>query len=304
MLLARYHSRHERTAGVGVLFDDGLRPLPYASLADMLRNPVASIRVAVEQATAAPPLDGDLDYNPPVDGRMEVWASGVTYRRSREARMEESETADVYSRVYSAERPELFFKSVPWRVVGDGDAIGIRTDSALNVPEPELAVVANALGEPVGYTICNDVSSRSIEGANPLYLPQAKVYAGSCALFSGIRPVWETPDLTALTIQCSVRRDAALVWTAGTDAGELTRSPESLLSWLFRQDSYPDGVVLSTGTGIVPDMDFTLRPGDIVAISIAGIGTLTNTVREGVEPFRSLSEHVQGEERVAGQHRD
>jgi 2-dehydro-3-deoxy-D-arabinonate dehydratase len=292
MLLVRYHSGPGPAAGVGVLLDDGLRPLPYASVSELLRNSVTDIRAATEKAAKAPPLTGELAYDTPVDGRMEVWASGVTYRRSREARMEESDSADVYSRVYAAERPELFFKSVPWRVVGDGDAIGIRTDSPLNVPEPELAVVANAFGEPVGYTICNDVSSRSIEGANPLYLPQAKVYAGSCALFSGIRPVWEAPELKALTIQCSVRRDAGLVWTAGTDAGELTRSPETLLSWLFRQDTYPDGLVLTTGTGIVPDLDFTLQPGDVVAISIAGIGTLTNTVRAGVEPFRSLSEHV------------
>jgi 2-dehydro-3-deoxy-D-arabinonate dehydratase len=292
MLLARYHSGPGSAAGVGVLLDDGLRPLPYASVSELLRNSVTDIRAATEKAAEAAPLTGELEYGTPVDGRMEVWASGVTYRRSREARMEESDSADVYSRVYAAERPELFFKSLPWRVVGDGDAIGIRMDSPLNVPEPELAVVANAFGEPVGYTICNDVSSRSIEGANPLYLPQAKVYAGSCALFSGIRPVWEAPDLAALTIQCSIRRDAGLVWTAGTDAGELTRSPASLLSWLFRGDTYPDGVVLSTGTGIVPDLDFTLQPGDVVAISIAGIGTLTNTVRAGVEPFRAAGEHV------------
>ena len=288
MLLVRYRVPQLPEAGAGVLRDDGrVCPLRYGSIAEMLRHPVPEIRAAVEGAAAGPPVDDDVVFLPPVDGRMEVWASGVTYRRSREARMEESETADVYWRVYTAERPELFFKSVAWKVVGDGDPIGIREDSSLNVPEAELAVVANAYGEPVGYTICDDVSSRSIEGANPLYLPQAKVYAGACAVFDGIRPAWEIPSAARLDIHCVVRRDGAVAWEAATDTGELTRTPASLLSWLYRQDVFPDGVVLSTGTGLVPDLAFTLRPGDSVAITIGQIGTLTNTVRVGVEPFRA-----------------
>ncbi len=164
------------------------------SLAELLARSVAEIRSAVEQALAAAPVEGETRLLPPVDGRTEVWASGVTYERSRDARVEESTEKSVYEKVYEADRPELFFKSVAWRVVTDGEPIGIRADSDLNVPEPEVAIVLTSGGEIAGYLVCDDVSSRVIEGENPLYLPQAKVYAGACALSAGIRPAWEVDD--------------------------------------------------------------------------------------------------------------
>lgn len=219
---------------------------------------------------------------PPVDGHTEVWASGVTYKRSQEARMEESSVKDVYWRIYEASRPELFLKSVAWRVVGHQDAIGIREDSRLNVPEPELALVLNAQAELLGLTICNDVSSRSIEGENPLYLPQAKIYAGSCALGPGIRPIWEVEDILDLDIHVEVMRDGTHAWEGLTSTSLIHRSLGELVDYLFRADRFPFGAVLSTGTGLVPDLDFTLLAGDEVAITISGIGTLRNVVSEGL----------------------
>jgi 2-dehydro-3-deoxy-D-arabinonate dehydratase len=217
---------------------------------------------------------------PPVDGRMEVWAAGVTYARSREARMEESSVADVYERVYGAERPELFFKAVPWRVVTDDEPIAIRRDSELNVPEAELAVVLNSVGETIGFTVCNDVSSRTIEGENPLYLPQAKVYAGSCALSSAIRPAWEL-DGGNLEITLEVRRDREIAWSGRVSTGQLRRTPAELSAFLFEEEQFPDGVILSTGTGIVPEMEFTLAVGDVVSITVDQVGTLSNHVVAG-----------------------
>jgi 2-dehydro-3-deoxy-D-arabinonate dehydratase len=207
-----------------------------------------------------------------------VWAAGVTYERSRSARQEESSVGGVYQLVYDADRPELFFKSVAWRVVTDKEPIAIRRDSALNVPEAELALVVNAHGEIVGYTVCNDMSSRSIEGENPLYLPQAKIYAGACALASGIRPVWEVPDTGQLGIELTVTRATEAVWQGRTSTASLVRRPVELVAWLFAEQSFPDGVVLSTGTGLVPEMDFTLQPGDVVTIAIDQVGTLSNVV--------------------------
>lgn len=221
----------------------------------------------------------------PVDGRTEVWAAGVTYLRSRDARTEESDVPDVYTRVYRAERPELFFKSVSWKVVTDGEAIGIREDSALNVPEPEVAVLVTAFGEILGYTICNDVSSRSIEGENPLYLPQAKVYARSCAVHHLVR-VFD-PDLdpdfdpNALEIRGEIIRDGQVLWQAEASTSQLNRTFDDLVSWLYRGSDYPEGALLSTGTCLVPEMDVTLRHGDTVRIRVGEIGELTNQVVEG-----------------------
>jgi 2-dehydro-3-deoxy-D-arabinonate dehydratase len=205
-----------------------------------------------------------------------VWAAGVTYERSSEARQEESVVADVYSRVYDAARPELFFKSVAWRVAGPGEPVGIRDDSEIDVPEPELALVVNAGGDIVGYTVCDDVSSRSIEGENPLYLPQAKVYAGCCALGPGIRPFWEVPY--ALGIQVEVLRDGHRVWDGTTSTKMLHRRFDDLVAYLGRHLGLPDGAVLSTGTGLVPSLDFTLAVGDTVTVTVDGIGTLSNPV--------------------------
>jgi len=266
---------------VGVA-DDGtseVRPLGVRTLGELLGLPAAEIRERCAAAGAPVPAGPLL---PPVDGRTEVWAAGVTYRRSREARVEESEqSADVYERVYDAERPELFFKSASWRVTGHGGTVAIRADSELNVPEPELALVLNRDGEIVGYTVCDDMSSRSIEGENPLYLPQAKIYLGACAVGPAIRPAWEIADPYALDITLSIRRDGAEIWSGKASTSELHRRLDELAAYLFREDVFPDGAILSTGTSLVPDMDFVLRPGDEIAITISEIGTLTSTVVRG-----------------------
>jgi 2-dehydro-3-deoxy-D-arabinonate dehydratase len=225
----------------------------------------------------------------PADGRMEVWAAGVTYERSRTARMAESEqSADVYDRVYAAERPELFFKSAAWRVSGPGAPVAIRADSSIDVPEPELAVVLNAAGATVGYTICNDMSSRSIEGHNPLYLPQAKTYAGSCAVGPWIVPAWEVPDPYALTIELTISRNGEAAWAGAADTSTLHRKIDELAAWLFRENEFPAGVILSTGTSLVPDLPFTLETGDEIRITISGIdGALVNPVVRGKAALRA-----------------
>jgi 2-dehydro-3-deoxy-D-arabinonate dehydratase len=272
--------RYAGPDGVRVGVGDGaaVRPLAVASVAELLAMPAGRMRSVVD--SAGDPAGFVPRLLPPVDGLTEVWACGVTYERSSAARQEESDVADVYARVYEAERPELFFKSPAWRVCGDGEPIGIRPDSQISVPEPELALVCNASGEIVGVTICDDVSSRSIEGQNPLYLPQAKIYAGACALGPGITPVWALDDdLGALAITVSVRRDDAVAWSGETSTGQLHRDLAELVEYLFRSASFPHGVVLSTGTGLVPELSFTLVPGDEVEIGIAGVGVLTNVVR-------------------------
>ena len=285
MLVIRYEVRGQTL--VGVRTDDGLvRRAPASTLAELLAG---DFRGAVEEAAAGPAETGEVRLLAPVDGLTEVWAAGVTYERSSEARQEESEVADVYARVYGADRPELFLKSVAWRVSGPGEPIGIRTDSAVDVPEPELAVVAAADGTIVGYTVCDDVSSRSIEGENPLYLPQAKIYAGACALGPGIRPAWEVPDPYELTIAASVRRGDDEVWSAETSTKMLHRRLDDLVGYLYRQYDLPEGAILSTGTGIVPELDFTLTAGDSVAVTIDGIGTLTNPVVDASSLLRGRS---------------
>ncbi len=218
----------------------------------------------------------------PVDGRTEVWAAGVTYERSRTARMAESEnSADIYDRVYAAERPELFFKSAAWRVSGPGAPVSVRADSSIDVPEPELAAVLNHAGDIVGYTVCNDMSSRSIEGENPLYLPQAKIYLGGCAAGPWIRPAWEIPDPYALTIELTITRAGSAVWEGSSSTSSLHRRIDELGGYLFREDDFPEGAVLSTGTSLVPDLPFTLQPGDEIRIAISEVGELVNQVVRG-----------------------
>ncbi len=215
---------------------------------------------------------------PPLEGQ-EVWAAGVTYRRSREARMEESEReSDVYDRVYRAERPELFFKATPHRVVGHGGEVGIRSDSDWNVPEAELALAITSRGQVFGYSVGNDMSSRSIEGENPLYLPQAKIYDGSCALGPCLL-VTEEPLPSSTEISIRVGRRGGVAFEGKTRLSELKRRPSELAGYLFRDNSFPSGCYLLTGTGIVPENDFTLAPGDEIAITIEPIGTLVNRVR-------------------------
>ena len=279
MQINRYRELDGGRVLVGVSTEDRVWPLPVESLGELLSLPLKEIREVVTAAERAPAIEAaTLHPMPPVDGRTEVWASGVTYQRSREARVEESGDGDVYTRVYDAVRPELFFKSVAWRAVGDGDPIGVRADSDSNTPEPELALVLNAAAELVGLTICDDVSSRTIEGENPLYLPQAKVYTASCALGPGIRPIWEVGDPTDLAISCTITRDGEPVWSARTSTAMLHRRLDDLVEHLYRALAFPYGAILSTGTGIVPGLDLSLRDGDVVRIEIDGIGTLTNPV--------------------------
>ena len=238
-------------------------------------DPPSWLRSRLERASE-PRVGGELQ--PPLQGQ-EVWAAGVTYYRSREARMEESEReADVYDRVYEAERPELFFKATPHRVVGHGAEVRIRADSPWNVPEAELTLAVNREGRIFGYTIGNDMSSRSIEGANPLYLPQAKIYDGGCALGPCLLLTAEAlPPSTEIALR--VTRRGKDVYRGSAELSQMRRTPAELVEFLYRECTFPNGCYLLTGTGIVPEGDFTLEVDDEVEIIIEPIGTLTNPVR-------------------------
>lgn len=226
-----------------------------------------------------PPAADKPHWLPPLD-EQEVWAAGVTYLDSRIARQEEAtDGGDVYARVYTAERPEIFYKASAKNTVGPLDAVGIRADSSWNVPEPELGLVANSAMELLGFTIGNDMSSRDIEGANPLYLPQAKVYTASCALGPGILLAPSDKWLEA-TIQLGISRDGEEVFHGITATDQIKRGIPELLEYLGRSNRYPSGVILLTGAGVVPPAEFTLQPGDRVRIAIAGIGELRNYVVE------------------------
>jgi 2-dehydro-3-deoxy-D-arabinonate dehydratase len=222
---------------------------------------------------------GELELLPPIEA-PEIWCAGVTYERSRDARLEEAatEARDVYALVYEAERPELFLKDAAMRrTVGPGGTIHIRRDSGWNVPEPELGVVIGAGGEPVAVTVGNDVSSRDIEGANPLYIPQAKIFAGACA----IGPALVAPEdwHASRTIRLRIHdADGTELYAGETSTTKMRRTPRELISWVVRDNPVPAGTVLLTGTGLVPADDYTLRPGHRVEVTIDGIGTLVNTV--------------------------
>ena len=219
------------------------------------------------------------DILPPI-GNQEVWAAGVTYFRSRDARMEESKDAgggNFYDRVYSAARPELFFKATPHRVVGPGAKVAIRSDASWSVPEPELVLFITPKGKIAGYTIGNDMSSRDIEGENPLYLPQAKVYDRSCALGPCLL-VSDDPLPASTEIAIEIRREQKTVFSGQTTLKEMKRTPEELARYLYHSSSFPVGCFLFTGTGIVPPDTFTLQKGDEIKISIPPIGTLVNSV--------------------------
>lgn len=213
---------------------------------------------------------------PPIEPTQEVWASGVTYLRSREARTAESESKDVYERVYEAERPELFFKSIGARVVGHGMKIRVRADARWSVPEPELTLVINAGLEIVGFTAGNDVSSRDIEGENPLYLPQAKVYNGSCAVGPGIH-LATAEESSDVAIVVEIDRAGASVFQGDTRSSKMKRRLPELASYLGRELEFREGVLLMTGTGIVPPDTFSLRPGDVVRVHVGPL-TLENEV--------------------------
>ncbi len=243
---------------------ESLLTLPRSAMVELL----SSMKESSEEASDS--------LRAPIESSLEVWGAGVTYLRSRDARKAESASADVYQTVYVAERPEIFFKAPGWRVMGGGEPVHIRDDSKWNVPEPELTLVINARGEIVGYTVGNDMSSRDIEGQNPLYLPQAKTYNGSCSLGPGI-VVASADELAGLSIQMTIERSGSAVFEGDTSTSQMKRSFQELTDYLYRELDFPHGAYLMTGTGIVPPEDFTLAKGDVIRITIDG-NTLENSV--------------------------
>ena len=276
MPLVRF--RHDGRPTLGVLRHTAtpeVIPLPL-SLAELLAMPLAEAQAAVEQATGPALPFVPADALPPVD-EQEVWAAGVTYRRSRDGRIEESGNETLYDHVYASARPELFLKATPARVVTDGQPVGIRADSSWDVPEAEIGLLINAGGEIVGYLAGNDMSSRSIEGENALYLPQAKMYEASCALSASITPVWEAPPLP-LSVSVTISRGPATVYSAQTTSDAMHRTFPELVTWLTLALPMPAGAVLLTGTGLVPGADVTVEPGDVITVGVDGVATLVNPV--------------------------
>ena len=273
-----------RTAAGAVIEHEGqTHAAPGLDWDDVLSSDDPSSKVLNAISQSAPMPGGSFDANspmlPPI-GNQEVWAAGVTYFRSRAARIEESKSSgggDFYDRVYSAERPELFFKATANRVAGHLGKVAIRSDASWSVPEPELTLLVSASGKITGYTIGNDMSSRDIEGENPLYLPQAKVYDRSCALGPGILLSSE-PMPSSTKLQLEIVRGSAAAFEGSTTLSSMRRHPATLVRFLFRDNVFPRGCFLLTGTGIVPPDSFTLQQGDEIRISIEGIGTLINTV--------------------------
>lgn len=290
MHILRFREPDSAAVRVGILTDDAVIALDdVPSLGWLWSLPSEQLRDTLDSARGPRVDPASVTILAPVDGRTEVWACGVTYEISRQARREESEhAADVYQRVYDAQRPELFFKSAAWRVAGPGQPIAVRTDSDITVPEPEVALIVSSRGQIVGFTACNDVSSRSIEGENPLYLPQAKTYLGACALGPMIRPAWEVADPYALSIGLTIARNGAVAWTGTASTAQLHRRYDELVSWLMHSDLHPDGAVLSTGTCLVPPAPFTLVQGDVVRITVAEVGVLENPVVRGLDSFGAL----------------
>ena len=271
-------------ARIGLVVDESaiadLEPAGVTSLEQVLEHsdPTAFLRSIQTNGFTPIPL-AKVTLLAPVE-QQEVWAAGVTYLRSRTARMEESDfSASAYDRVYDAERPELFFKSMPHKVIGPGGAVGIRRDARWSVPEPELALVLNSKAKIVGFTIGNDMSSRDIEGANLLYLPQAKIYDGSCALGPWIELAANETDARQWQINLKIKREARCVFEGQTSVSQIKRSFQELASYLFRSQTLPFGAVLLTGTGVIPPDSFTLQAGDDLEIVISGIGVLKNSVR-------------------------
>ncbi len=276
------------TRAIGALSDDSVQLLDLSqvdnchSLSDVLHaaDPAGLARFLLRPGTPLHPLSA-VSILPPID-QQEVWAAGVTYKRSQVARMEESESAaSHYDKVYTADRPELFYKGTSARVSGPGQPLRVRSDSRWSVPEPEFTLVINPAGKIVGYTIGNDMSARDIEGENPLYLPQAKVYRqcaglGPCILLADgpLKP-------EEIEISLSITRSGKTVFSGSTRLSQLNRRPEDLVAWLFRENEFPQGAFLMTGTGVVPHDDFTLENADQVSISITGIGSLNNPIVKG-----------------------
>lgn len=251
----------------------------FKNLEELLELTSVQERLAHLAAESLPRLSiSQVEILPPVS-QHEIWAAGVTYTRSKKARMEESDfSANAYDRVYEAKRPELFFKCLAEKVMGPDAALGIRTDSDWNVPEPELVLVINSRAEIVGYTIGNDMSSRDIEGENTLYLPQAKVYHRSCALGPAIVVGPSEEEVRQWVIDLKIVRGGQIAFEGRTEISQLKRTFEELVHFLFRSQQFAHGAMLLTGTGIVPHDDFTLAPGDVIEIQISGIGLLRNSV--------------------------
>ena len=283
MKLCRFRSPHSPWPAVGILREDAtvldLSSVGVVSLSSLLEIPDLTGRLASWVRSSLRPLElSAVTLLAPVE-RQEVWAAGVTYLRSKTARMEESDfSATAYDRVYDAARPEIFFKAAGSKVVGPGAAVGIRADATWNVPEPELALVINSRGELVGYTAGNDMSSRDIEGENLLYLPQAKVYRASCALGPCITVGVTEAEAREWTIAIRIERGGETVFRGETQASKIKRSFGELVGWLRRSQEFPEGAVLLTGTGVVPPNEFTLAAGDGIHIAISGVGELANTV--------------------------
>jgi 2-dehydro-3-deoxy-D-arabinonate dehydratase len=282
MKLCRFKTQ-DHVSRIGLVNEDStVTDLTAAGIDKLTRlleaeDPVALVGQLAKLNLPCLPL-ADIQLLAPV-GWHEVWAAGVTYLRSKTARMEESDfSATAYDKVYAAERPELFFKSLPHKVVAPGDAVGIRRDAKWNVPEPELALVMNSRGKIVGHTVGNDMSSRDIEGENLLYLPQAKVYDRSCALGPWI--VLGTPEAVAREwrISIQIRRAGQNVFAGETSVGQIKRNFDQLAEFLFRSQKFPFGAILLTGTGVVPPDTFTLQAADEIEIEISGIGRLKNPV--------------------------
>lgn len=283
-------TKHQTAAGPRWALDGYLLPATF-SLSLLMELPNSAISKFLQSIAVGEKTDAPLIA--PIEPMQEVWACGVTYLRSRDARKEESSVKDVYQKVYDAERPEIFFKALGWRVVGHGMPIRIRTDSAWNVPEPEMTLVVNAHGEIIGYCAGNDVSSRDIEGENPLYLPQAKMYNGACALGSGIQ-LCEAAELHSLSVSLTISRAigqvrgvamgepmgkaaSSHVFSGETNTTQMKRKPEELVRYLYKEMSFPHGAFVLTGTGIVPGSDFSMTHGDVVRITV-GEMTLENEV--------------------------
>jgi 2-dehydro-3-deoxy-D-arabinonate dehydratase len=268
--------RPDGAVRLGLWRNGVLNELPNLSLDALMGRPLDDIRDFLDVSDSSRRrLDPDsVTIVAPVESQ-EVWAAGVTYLRSREARREESETKDVYSYVYDAERPELFFKAAGWRVIGPEGDLGVRSDSSWDVPEPELAVLSNRHGEVVAYSIGNDMSSRSIEGENPLYLPQAKVYDRSCALGPVAVLAWHA-DVSALSIRMTITRAGREAFSGEASTSSLVRDPTALARVLHSCYTLPAGAWLLTGTGIVPPQPYTAKAGDQVRIAIEGMGELEN----------------------------
>ena len=284
MQIAKFLNRDQQEV-VGRVVGDSIAVLDIATHGlDSMSDLLAADNVE-EIVSTLPSIESyaltDISLLPPID-TQEVWAAGVTYKRSQTARMEESEAAaSCYDRVYQSDRPEIFFKATPHRVRGTGQELRIREDAKWNVPEPELALVLSPNLKIVGYTIGNDMSSRDIEGDNPLYLPQAKMYDQCCGLGPWITLTSAMPPAAEIEIDLKIRRGEETAFDQATSVSQMARTFGDLVSWLGRDNSFPTGAFLLTGTGIVPDSDFTLAPGDCVDINISGIGTLSNTIVQG-----------------------